>query len=160
MAKDGVKLRGFFRVKIGEKDRNGKLKIVGDSKWCRNTFTSTGINGAILQLWASSAGSQFPLKLSLGTQTNAIVTTQASLSGPGTAANAYVNVNLATTGGASGTFQMSATFDGQYYGSNVGAVAVASASNGSMLSGQTFSGGSSSFSTGQTASVTYQWRVS
>ena len=157
-------LRGFFRIRIGEKDENGKLKIVGESGWDSNQFTSVaGIGGAILQLWAASGGSQLPGSLVLGTQTNAVLTNQTALSGQGGAADAatdYVACAFATTAdSASGTFQMSGTFDGSDFAADVAAVGAVSASNGSILAGQTFSGGSSSFDTGQTASVSYQWRV-
>ncbi len=156
--KEGLRIRGFFQVKIGERDKSGKLKIVGDSGWLENTMTNYGIDKGICAVFAQTTGSVFARSLMLGTQTNTINATQASLSGPGTTANAFVAANLSTV--QTGTFRMTGTLDGQYYGSNVGAVGVASATNGSILSGNTFSGGSSSFDTGQTASVTYEWQVS
>ena len=162
--KDDIGIRGFFRIKIGEKDENGNLRIVGGSGWDRNTFTSVaGVGNAILDVWAADAGSQLAQSMVLGTQTNSITTAQASLSGQGGAADAaadYKAVTKTTTvSSASGTFEMSATFDGSDFAADVGAVGVVSASNGSILAGNTFSGGSSSFSNGQTASVTYEWRV-
>ena len=160
---EGISIRGFFRIRIGEKDENGNLKIVGESDWCKNTFTSVvGVGNGIIDVWAADAGSQLAQSMVLGTQTDAVTTAQASLSGQGGGAEAtadWKTVTKATTvTAASGTFQMSATFDGSDFAANLGAVAVASASNGSILSGNVF-GATSSFDTGQTASVSYEWRV-
>lgn len=157
MGKSTITLRGFFHVKIGEIGKDGKLRVVGDSGLSENTMTNVGLDKGVCAVFAQTTGSQFARSLILGTQTNAVNATQTALSGPGTVAAAWVAANLSTV--QTGTFRMTGTLDGQYYGSNVGAIGVASATNGSILSGNTFSGGASSFDTGQTASVTYEWQV-
>ena len=156
-----MRVKGFSRIKIGSA-RNGKLQIDGESDWTPNTITEIGIRDGIARLFAGSAGSQLGQSLILGTQTNAVQSSQTALSGQGAAAGQWRAANKSTSTGAgpAGTYQMTATFAGSDWNSNIAAVAVASATNGSILSGNTFSGGSSSFDTGQTASVTYEWQVS
>lgn len=158
MGKEGLRIKGFFHVQIGERDKDGNLRIVGDSGWSPNTMTNVGIDKGVVTTLAASAGSQLAQSMILGTQTNAVQATQASLSGQGAGAGQWRTVNKATV--QTGTFRMTATFDGADWNSNIAAVGVASNTNGSILSGNTFSGGSSSFDTGQTASVTYEWQVS
>jgi hypothetical protein len=155
--KEPIKLRGFFRMQIGERDEAGNLRIVGDSGMCENTMTNVGIDKGVVTVLAASAGSQLAQSISLGTQTNAINATQTGLSGPATVAGAWATVDKATV--QTGTFRMTCTLAGSVYGSDIGAICVASATNGAILSGETFAA-TSSFDTGQTASVTYEWQVS
>jgi len=120
-------------------------------------MTNFGLDKGVVTVLAGSAGSELSASMILGTQTNAINATQTALSGPGTAASQWRAVSKSTV--QTGTFRMTATFDGADWNSNIAAVAVASNTNATILSGQTFSGGSSSFDTGQTASVTYEWQI-
>ena len=156
MAESTFKIKGFFRLKMAT-EKDGKI-VVEDTGWQGNTMTNVGIDKGVVTSLAGSAGSQLAESMILGTQTNSINATQASLSGQGAGAGQWRTVDKATV--QTGTFRMTATFDGAEWNSSIGAVAVASATNGSILSGQTFSGGASSFDTGQTASVTYEWQVS
>ncbi|MEK6881181.1 MAG: hypothetical protein AABY22_16290, partial [Nanoarchaeota archaeon] len=40
--KDNIKLRGFFRIQVTE-DKDGRVRVVGDSGWEKNQVTNTGI---------------------------------------------------------------------------------------------------------------------
>lgn len=81
--KDGVGIRGFFRLNITDPDGT----VVGDSGWCENVVTQTGIQLYILHLLGASAASLRPLFAAIGTGT-----------GPG-----YTDTNLPGDGGAGGT---------------------------------------------------------
>ena len=64
MAKDHIKLRGFFKVQITEKG-----KVVGDSGWCQNTLTNVGFQDYLCALLGNTPGSKQIGYVALGTGT-------------------------------------------------------------------------------------------
>ena len=60
--KDGIKMRGFFRLQIEDPDGS----IAGDSGWQRNTITNDGKLQYVVRALASSAGSKYLSYAALG----------------------------------------------------------------------------------------------
>ena len=64
MSKEGIKLRGFFRVQITEK---GEVK--GDSGWCENTLTNVGFSDFLCALLGNTTNSKQIGFMAIGTGT-------------------------------------------------------------------------------------------
>jgi type V secretory pathway adhesin AidA len=59
--KDGIKVKGMFRINIEEDGR-----IVGDSGWVENQVTNLGFNQYLVMSLGSIAGSKYVTHLALG----------------------------------------------------------------------------------------------
>lgn len=62
----GVNVRGFFRLQLGE-NNNGKEVIVGDSGWRKNEVTNLGFQNYICNLIGGLAGSKQVGMIVIGT---------------------------------------------------------------------------------------------
>ena len=156
MNKDGINIKGFFRVNIEEDG-----KIVGDSGWCENVVTDLGYSYYLTALLGADAASLQIGFLALGTggepATNA-VTLPGEISGS-TKRTAITFANVAST-----TAQFTATFGsaqsflaGDSTLDNVGLYALTTTDN-QLFAGNTYTG--SSCGTNQNVNVTYQIRFS
>ncbi len=67
MIKEPVKLRGFYRIKIGEDLPDGSVKIVGDSGWLENQIVNLGWQDYIFGCVGAQAGSKTIGRAILGT---------------------------------------------------------------------------------------------
>ena len=156
-----VRIRGFARLQIGERQRDGSVKVVGDSGWRRNTLTTDnggGLTAYIAAKVGGVAGSKTPTHLQLATQTAAVNATQTSLLGE-TRVRKTFNLDLSTI--ATGTLQMAGSWSSSDNTAQItiGAIAVYNTSSGgTMASGATFS--SSVWNSNQDLSATYQYRWS
>jgi hypothetical protein len=159
-----VVIRGFARVQIGEHHpKTGKLlRIVGDSGWFRNTITTDGKNSYLAAKVGSVSGSKTPTFLFLGTQTNAVNSTQTTLSGDLTAYPTATNgrKTLTASTSATGSLQMTASWSSTDNGTAttigaLGVVDVSTTASFSMAAGQTFA--TSAWATNQAVSATYNW---
>lgn len=162
--REQVRVRGFARVQIGEHDpHTGKLaKIVGDSGWFENTITTDGKNSYLAAKTGSVTGSKTPGFLFLGTQTNAVNSTQTTLSGDLTAYPAATNGRKAITAStaATGSLQMTASWSSTDNGTattigGLGVVDISTTASFSMGAGQTFA--TSAWATNQNVSASYNW---
>lgn len=158
MAKDKIKLRGFFRLNIEE---NGQ--IVGDSGWIENQVTNLGFNNIVNQLGTSLTGSKIShAALGTGGAPAAADTTQAgevSTNGSGSVVRAALT---AATSSTSKTLRNTATFSS----ANSFITAAANISNvglwqtsgpttasGTLVAGNTYT--SSALATNQNVNMTY-----
>lgn len=158
--KDGLKLRGFFRLQI-EDGPTGK--IVGDSGWHENQVTNLGFNNIVNQLGTSLTGSKIShAALGTGGAPAASDTTQAgevSTNGSGSVVRAALT---AATSSSSKTLRNTATFSS----ANSFLTASANISNiglwqtsgpttasGTLMAGNTYT--SSACATNQNVNVTY-----
>jgi len=135
---DLVGLRGFARVQVGEKQKDGTTRIVGDSGWIKNTFTAEGKNNYIAGKIGSVSGSRTPSHLVVATQSTAVDSTQTQLVGEHT-----VRIALTPTTVAVGTLRMTGSYASNQNDAakTIGTIGVhnTSATNGSTLaSGQTY----------------------
>lgn len=159
-AKDGLKLRGFFRLQI-EDGPSGK--IVGDSGWHENLVTNLGFNNIVNQLGTSLTGSKIS-HAALGTggapsATDTTLAGEVSTNGSGSVVRAALT---AATSSSSKTLRNTATFSS----ANSFITASANISNiglwqtsgpttasGTLIAGNTFT--SSACATNQNVNVTY-----
>jgi len=148
-ASSGVKLKGFFRVQII--DKNTK-KVVGDSGYCQNVITDYGFESCIVALpMKGIANTTQASYLILGSGTEP-ATDDTQLNGSNTD-------QVISFEGLSVVGSMTARATAQFEGSdssmatlrNIGLIA---ASTGPMIAGNTFA--SSVFSTNQQANATYE----
>ena len=107
--KDGVKVRGFYRIQINE---NGK-GVVGDSGWKENAVTYEGIEEYLIRWLTSGTGGLYVQYMALGTGT-APATGDTTLNGElfHKSANATTNSRAAVSSSiiASQTAQFTAAF--------------------------------------------------
>ena len=155
MVKQKTILTGFSRLRIGERDKDGKLKIVGDSKWTGpNEVVNEGFLNYIVQSIGSIAGSKYITHAALGTGTE-----------PGAAANTLAGETAdrkATSNSAvaSKTLQCTAEWaSGDHPGGsptiqNIGLFNTSS--GGSLCCGNTYA--TSAWASNQGVSATYQLR--
>ena len=152
MHKDRITVKGFGRVQRV----NAKTgKIEGDSGWKRNTITESGFDDAIVgAIGGIAASSQFT-HLQIGTQTNAIVSTQVALSG-----EHGDRIAVTPTLVGAGTLQALGTWaTSQNNASSSAAIAAYGSSSGSScLNGILFT--ASSKTTDQQMVATMQWQFS
>jgi len=151
MAKQRTFIRGFYRVQLGEK-KNGKTKVVGDSGWNENEVMNLGFQNYICALIGSVAGSKQVGAMVIGTGGVPNVThtqlpgeTKRQSCGNATVASKTMQATLAIASGdhPGGTPAIS----------NI-ALIETTASNGSIMCGNTYA--SSSWATNQGLSATYQ----
>jgi len=152
-AKQALALRGFFRIKIGEK-KEGKDIVVGDSGWKQNEVTNLGFQNYVCALIGAVAGSKQVGMIVIGTG-GAPATGDSVLAGETkrqTCGNATV---------ASKTMRSTAAIaSGDHPGgtpdiSNIALIENTS-SGGTIMCGNTFS--SSTWNSNQGLSATYELR--
>jgi len=152
--REGVRVRGFYRVQIMAP--HSEFEVAGDSDWQENVITNLGKLNVVNLLGTSLTGSQIS-HIALGT--GGLPATDA------TSLGGEVVKRAAVTAQASGStaLQLTATFasgDGfvtdERYISNVGCFGTSS--GGTLLAGNTIT--SSSCNTNQNVNVTYTWTFS
>lgn len=154
--KDGVRARGFFRLRIGETDEHGKVQIIGDSGWRENQITNLGFQDYICAAVGGVAGSKQVSHMALGTGT-APASNGTALAGETGSRETTSNSVV-----ASQTMQATAAWaSGDHPGGtptlqNVGLFNTSS--GGTILAGNTYS--TSQWQSNQGVSATYQLRFS
>lgn len=157
MAKSDIRLRGFTRLQIGEKQADGSTKIVGDSGWRKNTLTTDnggGLTAYIAATVGAVAGSKTTTHLALATQTAAMNATQTAMVGETRARKALTASTVAT-----GTLRMTASWSSS---DNVAAITIGGIgvhnhlTTGTLASGATYT--TSQWASNQDLSATYEWR--
>lgn len=149
-----IRVRGFCRLQAGVRDREGRLRIVGDSGWVKNTITNDGRDSYIAATVGAVAGSKVVSHLQLATQSTAVDATQTALVGATRIRKALTASTLAT-----GTLRMTGSWSST---DNTAAITIGSIgvhnhlSTGTMGSGQTFT--TSQWNSNQDLSATYEWR--
>jgi len=155
---DSVKLRGFFRIKMGEPDATGKVvKVAGDSGWFPNTIPNLGKDLFLSQLVGKMAGSLQVQYAALGTG-GTLNATATALPGELTATNVRMAVTPSTVN-SSGTLNFAFTLNSGVTNasgniSNVGLFAISNVSSGQPFAGNTYA--SSALATNQAVNGTYQ----
>lgn len=103
--KQGLKVKGMYRIQITEPDADGNVKIVGDSGWQNNTVVNLGFNQYLVSTLGAIAGSKQIGYIALGEGTE-----------PGAAATSLesevqkrASVTAATSSGSK-TVRFTATF--------------------------------------------------
>lgn len=154
--KDGIKVKGFYRLQIQESD-NGKMKVVGDSGWVENTVTNYGFEQAIATQVGGAAGVP-PTHLALGTGT-APGATDTSLQGEIGATTDGTRMSITTSVVSSKTLRMTGSLNSAIISAastikNIGVFG--HSSSGTVMSGNTYA--TSQLATNQTVNATYEWR--
>jgi len=153
MAKDGMKMRGFYRVQI-EDGPTGK--IVGDSGWLENTIVNEGFDDYLCRLLGKLAGSKQVEYMALGTGTapNATHTTlDGEISGQRKEATSNATVSQSTKLRFLQTFGSTDSFLGGVSTlQNVGLFNLTT-SDATLFAGNTYT--TSSCNTNQNVNVTY-----
>jgi hypothetical protein len=152
MSKDGFRLKGFFRIRIGEEE-NGKTKIVGDSGWVENQIVNLGWQDYILASIGSVTGSKYVKRMILGTGA-APASNDTALAGETTRST---SINAATVG--SFTLRFTTQWTSGLHPTGTPDIANAAlindtASDGTILCGNTFD--SSTWNSNQAVSATYE----
>ena len=147
---EGIRVRGFYRVQITEKD-----KLVGDSGWKENLVTNLGFNQYLVSALGSIAGSKYVSHAALGTG-GAPAATDTALAGE-LAENVRSAVTAATSSNSK-TVRFTATFaSANSFAtatrniSNIGLFN--SSSTGTLFAGNTYT--SSAVATNQNVNATY-----
>ncbi len=151
--KQELALRGFFRVKLGEK-KNGKQIIVSDSGWKKNEVTNLGFQNYVCALMGAVSGSKQVGMVIIGTG-GAPATDATVLAGETkrqTVGNAVVSSKTMRATAAI------ASADHPGGTPNIANIALIenTASGGTILCGNTFS--SSTWNSNQGLSATYELR--
>lgn len=147
-----VPVRGRFRLKVGETDKNGITKIVGDSGWCENQITNEGYSNYIIGCLGAVAGSKQIGWMGIGTGTAPASNATVLAGETGT------RVSTANTLGGTKTLQCTASWaSGSHPGGtptvqNLGLWDVSAA--GTICCGNTFA--TSAWASNQGVSCTYQ----
>jgi hypothetical protein len=147
--KDGLKVKGMYRVQIQESDG----QIVGDSGWHRNVVTDLGFNLYLVKALGSLAGSLYVSQMALGTGA-APATNDTTLAGEVSKRAAVT----AATSATSKTLRLTATFNSSdsfvTATKNIANIGLFnSTAAGSIFAGNTFA--SSSCATNQSVNCTY-----
>jgi len=156
MNTEGIRARGFYRLKIRE---NGQ--VVGDSGWRKNTVVNLGFQDYLCQTLGGMAGSKTVSFAILGTGT-APGATDTSLNGEITDAS---NMRMAVTPTtiASKTVQFAFTLNSNIITAaktiqNVGLINTSTTNIGTIMAGQTYT--TSALATNQVVNGSYQIRFS
>ena len=161
MSRDSINVHGFFRMQIKETDNKGKMKVVGDSGWCKNQVTDLGFQHYIVETVGSIAGSSQAAYLALGTGT-----------APGAAATNLPNeltdaagcrMAISPSAVSSKTLRMTGSLNSNIITAartinNIGIFAVSTTGAGSILAGNTYT--TSALATNQVVNATYELRFS
>ena len=160
--KDSLNIQGFYRLKIGEPDENGKVvKVAGDSGYQKNTVVNLGFQHYLVELLGAISGSSAITFAALGTGTGPGVT-DTSLNGElGDATNCRCAVTPTVV--ASKTLQCAFTLASGIVTANrtiqnVGLFATSTTAAGSMFAASTYA--TSQLQTNQAVNGTYQIRFS
>lgn len=152
MIKDGIKVKGSFRLNIVEGD-----KVVGDSGWRQNQVTNLGFNQYIVQSIGTGLTGKTISHVALGTG-GVPAASDTSLSGENQIAKRQA-VTAATSSGSK-TLRLTATFNSSDSFvtaskniSNIGLFNTSAVTTGTMFAGNTYA--SSSVATNQNVNVTY-----
>jgi len=152
--RDHTKMGGFFRVNIVEEDKNGKMKVVGDSGWKPNMITNLGAQHYIVELMGGVAGSIKVSSARLGSG-GTVASTLTAL--PAEIADTDNSFAVAGSVEASRTLRFTGSLASNVLASttigNVGLYAVSTTGAGSMFAGNTFA--SSTLATNQAVNLTY-----
>lgn len=150
--RDGIKVRGFYRVQI--MDPEDEFKPVGDSGWLENLITNEGKLGFLVKLLGSLAGSSQISHMALGTG-GAPIATDTTLAGEQSvrtavtaASNGSTSVQFTATFSSAGSF-VTATKNL----SNIGLFGTVTAAAGTIFAGNTYA--SSACATNQNVNCTY-----
>lgn len=153
-SKDGVKVKGCFRLQIVE-DKDGKPHIVGDSGWRYNQVTNLGFNQYLVSALGSIAGSKYVSHMAIGTG-GAPAASDTALTGEQSVREA---VTAATSSGSK-TVRFTATFasadsfvTASKNISNIGLFNTSTAAGGTLFAGNTYT--SSACATNQNVNATY-----
>ena len=160
-AQTEVRIRGFARMQIGERQLDGSIRLVGDSGWRKNTLTNPDAGGLTAYIAAKVgdvSGSKTPTHLQIATQTAAMNATQTSLTGETRVRKALTASTIAT-----GTLRMTASWSSTDNAAaiTIGAIGVyntSTAGAGTLASGALFT--TSQWASNQDLSATYEWRFS
>ena len=149
---EALKVKGFFRLQIANKDDG---KIVGDTGWKQNTVVNLGFQDYICSSIGAVAGSKQVSNMAIGTGTAPGVT--------GTSLEGETGNRVTTTNSviSSKTLQCTAQFAGTDMGSTctIQNVALANTSaGGTILCGTTYA--TSQWASNQNVNSTYQLRFS
>lgn len=149
--KEDFGLKGIFRLQIGE-ETDGKVMVVGDSKWIENQIVNLGWQDYILGLIGAVAGSKQIGRMILGTGT-APASDATVLPGETVRSS---DINAVTSG--SFTLQLTTVFaSGDHPGGTPvmqnAALINDTASDGTILAGQTYA--TSQWQSNQGISATY-----
>ncbi|MCG7852810.1 MAG: hypothetical protein MIO92_09835 [Methanosarcinaceae archaeon] len=150
MAKDGIHVRGMFRIRLGEDNPDGSVSVVGDSGWQDNQITDLGFQDYICKSIGAVAASKQIGSIAIGTG-----------AAPASDATAIANETIRTAcAGAvvgSTTLRMTATIaSGDQPGActiNNAGLVNGTASDGTFLCGNTYA--TSAWATNQGLSATY-----
>lgn len=160
--RDSLKVAGFFRLKIGTPDSEGKvIKVAGDTGFQKNTVVNLGFQHYLVELLGAISGSSQLTYVALGTGTAPGVT-DTSLNGELTDA-AGCRCAITPTVVASKTLQCAFTLNSNVITANrtlqnVGLFATSTTSAGSMFAATTYA--TSQLQTNQAVNGTYQIRFS
>jgi len=156
---DELRLRGFFRIKVGRPmNENGTIGVAdGDSGWFPNTITNLGKDAYLSQLLAHMAGSLYVSYAALGTG-GTLNATATALPGELTGTGLRMAV-IATTINQSGTVQFAFTLNSGFTAatgniSNVALFAISNATSGQPFAGNTYA--SSALASNQAVNGSYQ----
>lgn len=154
---DGVKVHGFFRLKIKEGD-----KVVGDSGWRKNQVVNLGFQDYIVGSIGGLSGSKQVSHLAIGTGT-VPGATATSLDGEITDA-AGMRMSIVTQAAvASKTLRMTGSLNSNVITAaktiqNIGIFNTSTTNVGTLLAGNTYT--TSALATNQTVNATYELRFS
>ena len=152
MSKEMMRVKGFMRVQIVDKDSG---KIVGDSGWKKNTVVNLGFQDYIVGAVGNLGGSKQVSYMAIGTGA-APASTDTSLAG-----ETGVRVTTSNSAISSKTLQTTAQFAGSSMGGTctIQNVALANVSSGgTILCGTTYA--TSQWASNQNVNATYQLRFS
>ncbi len=157
MPKETINLRGFFRLKMGEDQPDGSVKIVGDSGWIENQIVNLGWKDYIFGVMIADAGSKTIGRAILGTGTQP-ASDGTSLAGETVRST---NINLASSGSL--TLRATTNFaSGDHPGGTPtlknAALINDTATNGTILCGNTYA--TSDWQSNQGVSLTYELQAS
>lgn len=156
--KEGIKVKGIFRVNIVDPD--GKIK--GDSGWCENQVTNLGIQDYLCDAILGDGGAKSVSHMALGTG-GAPASNATEIAGELTdAADARAAVSTSIvdsrTAQFTGNFASNKAATTTHNISNIGLYAVSTTDAGTVFAGNTFA--SSSMASNQAVNATYQIRFS
>lgn len=160
MAREDATLKGFYRLKIVEADKDGAVKVVGDSGWHKNQITNLGKDQYLAQLLGAMPGSKQVSYAALGTG-GVPAATDTSLSGEITDAAGCRCAVSPTTTNSSGTVQFAFTLNSgiataAHNISNIGLFNTSATAAGTLFAGNVYS--SSALATNQAVNGSYQIR--
>ena len=160
LQKEGISLRGFFRVQITE-DRNGKEVIVGNSGWMKNNVVNDGIRDYLVDalLGNSPLGAVTHMALGVGGEpaTNATVLANEVTHDAGSRQAVTTSIVSSNTAQFTGAFLSANSFvTASTNISNIGLFNTSTTEGGALFAGNTYA--SSTVATNQNVNATYQIR--